>query len=267
MLDSSMLHAAFLAGLAALPPGGPSSVTATLHTEHAAARPGRPLLAGVRLVMQPGWHTYWSNPGDSGLPTKIAWTLPPGWSAGPILWPPPSLFADGPIGSYGYTGEVLLAATLQPPSNARGPADIEAKVAWLECEEICRPGKAALRVSVPVDPAPAQPSKDAALFAAVRKSWPLPAPAAAVSFEAQANAVVVSWPASWAADTAQFFPEAAGITEPTAEQVRSTEGKRSRLRIARPAGAGPLAPGSTGVLVLGARGSKKAYRVTWRSPR
>lgn len=239
-----------------------SNVEATLLAEHGAARPGRPFWVGVRLVMNPGWHTYWSHPGDSGLATRIEWTLPAGWKAGDVQWPLPSLFGDGTVKSYGYANEVLLAAVLRPPANAKGSADITAKVSWLECEEICRPGKATLSLTVPVDPAPAQPSKDAALFAAVRKLWPVASPATTVTFEATADRVVVTWPAAWPAETAHFFPETVGVTEPSVEQVRGTAEKRARLTIARPAESEPVPPGTSGVLVLGSRGYQKAYRVT-----
>ena len=240
-----------------------TNVEATLLTEHAAARPGRPFWVGVRLVMNPGWHTYWRHPGDSGLATRIEWTLPAGWQAGEIQWPLPSLFGDGTVKSYGYANEAMLAAVLRPPANApKGSADITVKVSWLECEEICKPGKATLSLAVPVDPAPAQPSKDAPLFAAVRRLWPVASPPTTVTFESTADRVVVAWPAAWPAETAQFFPETAGVTEPSAEQIRDTAEKRARLTIARPAGSQGVPPGTTGVLVLGSRDSKKAYRVT-----
>ena len=51
--------------------------------------PGQPLVAGLRLKHDEHLHTYWQVPGDSGLPTRIQWKLPPGWAAGPIEWPLP----------------------------------------------------------------------------------------------------------------------------------------------------------------------------------
>ncbi len=73
-----------------------------------AAEPGRPLLVGLRIEHEAGWHTYWKNPGDSGMPTRIQWQLPEGWSAGPILWPAPERIRVGPLANFGYEGELLL---------------------------------------------------------------------------------------------------------------------------------------------------------------
>jgi hypothetical protein len=91
--------------------GGPATagrhVRASLVAEADAAQPGRSLLVGFRLEMEPGWHTYWRNPGDSGLPTKVRWELPEGFSAGELQWPRPIRFATGPLVSYGYEHEVL----------------------------------------------------------------------------------------------------------------------------------------------------------------
>src|SRR5258707_14977487 len=83
-------------------------VEAELVPENTALTPGRPLTVALRLAMQRGWHTYWQNPGDSGLPTTIEWKLPAGLSAGPIQWPVPRVLPVGPLVNYGYEGEVLL---------------------------------------------------------------------------------------------------------------------------------------------------------------
>ena len=56
---------------------------------------GKTVWLGLQLTHQPAWHTYWKNSGDSGLPTTLQWTLPPGVSAGEIAWPLPQRFTDG----------------------------------------------------------------------------------------------------------------------------------------------------------------------------
>ncbi len=43
---------------------------------------GRPHHAGHRRDAEKGWHGYWKNGGDAGLPTEAHWTLPGGASAG-----------------------------------------------------------------------------------------------------------------------------------------------------------------------------------------
>jgi len=101
---------ALLAPLLVLAAAEPSAtagphVTASLAAERAWIQPGKAFSVGLRLQMDPEWHTYWKNPGDSGLPTRIRWTLPAGFEAGPIAWPSPERFATGPLASYGYDGE------------------------------------------------------------------------------------------------------------------------------------------------------------------
>ena len=109
-------------------------------------QPGRPFHLGFLFDMDPGWHIYWANNGDAGLPTNIAWELPEGFSAGPIQWPVPERIEAGGLITYGYHGEVLLFAKITPPgegSVASGPLGFSAKSDWLVCEEICVPGDAA----------------------------------------------------------------------------------------------------------------------------
>ena len=95
---------------------GDSHVKASLVAADASVRPGQPITVALRMVHDPHWHTYWLQTG-TGLPTKIAWQLPPGWQAGPILWPAPHVLKDRAklvIGS-GYENELLLPVTLTPP--------------------------------------------------------------------------------------------------------------------------------------------------------
>ncbi|MGH9886217.1 MAG: protein-disulfide reductase DsbD domain-containing protein, partial [bacterium] len=122
------------------------NVRATLVTEAASIQPGQPFQVGLRLEMAPEWHTYWKNPGDSGLATRIRWTLPEGWSAGPLQWPIPQRIAAGPLMSFGYEHAVFLLTEMTPP---RGVASgttvrIAARADWLECKEACLPGRADL---------------------------------------------------------------------------------------------------------------------------
>ena len=84
--------------------------------------PGQPLWLGLSITHQPEWHTYWKNPGDSGLPTELTWQLPAGLDVGETAWPVPSLFRIGKLANYGYGGQVLLTAPLQVPASFQPPA-------------------------------------------------------------------------------------------------------------------------------------------------
>ena len=94
-------------------------VEAELVAERTALVPGKPITVALRLKMAEGWHTYWRNPGDSGLPTTLAWKLPDGVGVGAIQWPAPHALPTGPLVNYGYEGEVLLLTGLTVPRDAR----------------------------------------------------------------------------------------------------------------------------------------------------
>ena len=104
------------------------------------ARPGDTVWAGVDLKMEPGWHTYWKNPGDAGMATQIKWQLPPGISAGETEWPLPEKFPPIEVTTYGYTNEVMLLVPLTIETNfSANQIDLKANVSWLECKEVCIP--------------------------------------------------------------------------------------------------------------------------------
>jgi thiol:disulfide interchange protein DsbD len=104
------------------------------------AKPGDTILAGVDLKMEPGWHTYWKNPGAAGMATQIKWQLPPGVTAGEIQWPLPKKLPPTEVTTYGYDDEVMLIVPLTLASNLpAGPTDVKANVSWLECKEVCIP--------------------------------------------------------------------------------------------------------------------------------
>ena len=104
--------------------------------------PGQPLWLGLQITHQPEWHTYWKNPGDSGLPTDLAWTLPAGLDAGEIAWPLPKKIPIGTLANYGYEGTVLLPVPVTVASTfAPGPlakdATIKLRASWLVCRKEC----------------------------------------------------------------------------------------------------------------------------------
>jgi DsbC/DsbD-like thiol-disulfide interchange protein len=104
-----------LAALLAAAPASAGMVKASLVSARRAAAPGESFDAALRLVHAPHWHTYWSNPGDSGLPTRLSWRLPPGWSAGPLELTAPERVEAPPLTSFGYSGEVLFPVRLTAP--------------------------------------------------------------------------------------------------------------------------------------------------------
>lgn len=127
-------------------------VTAELVAEHSAVHPGQALRVGLKIRHQPHWHTYWRNPGDSGLPTTVDWTLPMGAQVGEIQWPVPQRLPVGPLVNYGYEGELLLPQLLQVPAQLQPGSTLvlRAQANWLVCREVCIPEGAQLDLRLPV---------------------------------------------------------------------------------------------------------------------
>src|SRR5690606_38934225 len=121
------------------------AVEAELVADVSQAAPGEPFRIGLRLAHDPHWHTYWRNPGDSGLPTRFEPEGPPGASYGDITWPAPSRLAIGDLANYGYEGEIVLARPATLPADFDGKtARFEVLAQWLVCRDVCIPGEAAL---------------------------------------------------------------------------------------------------------------------------
>jgi thiol:disulfide interchange protein DsbD len=118
----------------------------------AAVAPGGTLYVALHQKIRDGWHTYWRNPGDAGEPPKLAWTLPPGWTAGDIVWPAPRRLPVGPLMDYGYEGEVFLPIPISAPRAAAigRPAHLKTAVSLLVCKDICVPEDATLELDLPV---------------------------------------------------------------------------------------------------------------------
>jgi len=240
------------AGPAALDP-----VAARLVPETGAVEPGGTLWVDLHLDIAPGWHTYWRNPGDSGLPTEIAWVLPAGFSAGEIAWPVPERFVIGGIGNYGYGGSADLLVPVAVPANLTpgGTVQLEANANWLVCSEICIPGEAKLTLDLPVSAVPpaAEPSV-AALFATVRERLPKPAgfeTRFAVSERDLRLAVPAAALAGIERPTASFFPLDGNVIDAAVEPKIERRGDGLELVLARVSGPTAISPATLGgVLVL-----------------
>ncbi|MDM0053682.1 protein-disulfide reductase DsbD [Variovorax sp. J22R115] len=120
--------------------------------------PGAPVWVGLQITHQPEWHTYWRNAGDSGLPTDLTWSLPPGVSNGDIAWPVPRKIPIGNLANYGYEGTVLLPVPLtiapdfKAPTSLTGAAelDVRLKASWLVCRKECIPEEGEFQLKLPL---------------------------------------------------------------------------------------------------------------------
>ncbi len=174
--------------------------------------PGQPVLLGLKIQHQPHWHTYWKNPGDSGLPTTLGWTLPAGFSTGDIQWPTPQQLPIGPLMNFGYENTLLLPVAVTVPTSYSGQAlDVKLRADWLVCKEVCIPEGGDFVLSLPAQAATAG---HAALFEAHRAALPQAVSEARATAAVEADTLVVrvaGLPADWQGRTLKFFPETAGV--------------------------------------------------------
>ncbi|NNL56204.1 MAG: thiol:disulfide interchange protein [Pseudomonadales bacterium] len=133
---------------------------ATLLSESRQLVPGQPLQLALRLQPDAGWHTYWRNPGDTGLETRIEWQLPTGFKAGEIAWPVPEWIDYAGLTSFGYHGDTWLLQSVAVPNRDRlvhlpvydglRYATLKAQAKWLVCAEVCIPGEAGFELVLPI---------------------------------------------------------------------------------------------------------------------
>ncbi len=156
------------------------AVTARLIADTKAIVPGEPFKLGVELTMQPGWHTYYKEPGDAGMPTKIIWKLPTGFQSSSLYWEKPTRFEESGITTYGYTNKTLIAITVIPPGNLKPTTalNLSGHVKWLSCKDLCVPGQAEVNLTLPVfsltKAKDLKLADNTASFAAVDFSDPIP---------------------------------------------------------------------------------------------
>jgi DsbC/DsbD-like thiol-disulfide interchange protein len=129
----------------------------------AGSRSGAVLLGGIAFQIQPGWHTYWRNPGDSGVPPRFDFTKSENIEAVTILWPAPTKFADGAGGtSIGYQKQVVLPLRIVA-KNTDKPVTLRADINYAVCEKLCIPVEAKAELAF----TSVASTEDTALFAAL----------------------------------------------------------------------------------------------------
>ncbi len=176
--------------------------------------PGQSFTAGLDFKMEPGWHVYWVNAGDSGEPPSINWTLPAGITAAAMQFPAPQRLPLGPLMDFGYENEVVFPIPVQIAPDfhtAQSPADLRAHVSWLVCRAVCIPGKADLSLTRPVlAAAPATPQIDTAtqsVIAQFQNKLPRPLPASdSAIFHTTPKGFVLDLATGSRLTSAQFFP-------------------------------------------------------------
>jgi DsbC/DsbD-like thiol-disulfide interchange protein len=182
----------------------------TLLAEDGTLKAGQTAWIGLYFDMEPGWHIYWVNPGDSGEAPRVQWDLPKGFRAGDIRWPAPIRLVTGSVIDYGYQGRVLLAVPLQVPADYKPGASekLAADAKYLICREVCIPAQAhAALLLRPANGTATDAAATRRLFEDAREHWPKPLPASAKAVVSdQGKNFVLSLETGSPEAKASFFP-------------------------------------------------------------
>lgn len=183
----------------------------------------------LHLSPDEGWHTYWTNPGDSGMATSISLTLPEGLTAGEMEWPTPDRILYGPLANFGYTGDVYIPVAIK--GDIAPGTVVKARADWLVCEDICVPEGADLSVTMGDGV-----SDNAALMARVEEMLPRKGSDGHFSVADKTIRIQVPWPVGEDAPrprTVAFFPYTDGLIDNVSEAKWGIEGDTMVVEVGR----------------------------------
>ena len=232
----SLLALLITAPLAAqpIPPRGQTAIVPELVVD-ARAVPGGETDLAILMHTTPGWHGYWFNPGDAGKPMSVEWTLPPGWSVGPMRYPVPSKLLIADIPNYVYEKDYAVLLRLTAPTGATGTQRISARMNWLACTvEICVPEKG----EVSLDVATGGAARPDPRFDDWRRALPRPLAATAqFALTAKTLRLAIPIPATASIGTPYFFPATDGPIDYAAPQMFKRQGDTLIAELQRRRGA------------------------------
>lgn len=237
-------------------------VEAQLIAENVALTPGQNWVA-LRIKPDPGWHTYWRNPGDTGIPTQLTWTLPKDVTAGTIQWPYPQLHKLGDLAYFGYGEETLHLVQVTVPAELSGSKALTlgAEAKWLVCADVCIPGKQQVSLTLPVTASSSADNRWTRLFADARSRLPIAAPWKAQFSAATGDFSLHVDGAKLEGAQIEFFPYASDLLNSAAPQRIAFD--RDGLRLSQNLSPYFVSAPKTaeGVLVVQQSGKTQAYEL------
>lgn len=241
-------------------------VDSALYADRAGFVPGETTRFALRQDVREGWHVFWINPGDAGLPLALDWTLPGGFQAGDILHPAPEYIPVGPLASYAHEGAPVFLTQVTVPADARigDVVSVSINASWQACEDICVPEETRYEFSLPVMAAEDAPAtENRLLFVAARLEHPEPlsSPAefrrAGDKYELEID--------EWSGEETEsvfFFPEEEGLTTPAAAQTAGTVDGALVVTMEPGWIEGPASDTLNGVLRVGEGAQARAFSIT-----
>jgi len=181
------------------------------------ASPGGEVELAIVMHTQPGWHGYWVNPGDAGLPMEIKWKLPKGVALGPLRFPVPDRLLVAGIVNYVYERDHALLTRLTVPKDAKDKLALRAEAHWLACtDKVCVPEQGSISLDLPVGTGPAT---ERARFDEWRRALPRPlASPAKFALGKDWIEIAIPLPASVEVGQPYFFPAEDGPIDYAAQQ-------------------------------------------------
>jgi DsbC/DsbD-like thiol-disulfide interchange protein/cytochrome c biogenesis protein CcdA len=221
----------------------------------APATPGKPVTLALHFTPEPGWHGYWSNPGDAGYGLDLKWHLPDGWKAGEPQYPVPQMLSIGGLMNHVYEAEYAVLVPLSVPPGATGPTPLAVDANWLACtREVCVPEKATLTAVIP-----ASRARDARF-----DRWRAAIPAlldqrASLALTAKSLRLAIPLPASLALQNPHVFIEQVQLIDYAAPQLFRRDGNTLVAEIPRK-GLATGAEAVDGILKLDESGQGVRFR-------
>ncbi len=243
----------------------------TAGAEFRTVRAGQRITVALRVTLDPGWHTYWTNGGDAGLPMNAVWSLPDGIRVGALQFPTPSLMPEGPLMTYGYVGEVTYLADVTLPASLRAGEIVRLNAAadWLACAELCLPAAGDVSLSLRVIDGAAQHDTEwAPRIDAARAKLPLDASLwqtrGWTTSDGYVLALIVPEDAQRALMVPYFFPDSMSIVDHAQPQRVAWIGDTLLVSIARSPFADADAAQLSGLLAANVSGLAGVGRTGYR---
>ncbi len=241
LLLSVAVFLAALAGVARSEPVRKDNVTVELLSGVESLQPGQPFEVALKMDLDPGWHTYWINPGSPGEAATISWELPDGFEAGPLRFPYPEQHVAFSTVFFGYEKEVVYLTTITPPADVKPGQQVtlNANVKWLACEDICVQGEADLSVSVKVaDSAVPASGPVAAVLAQAKERMPREVEGVSLSSRVEGESVIYTvgagdLPLPENLNELYLYPETLEVVNADVPQEISVEGGELIVKAAK----------------------------------
>ena len=230
--------------------------------------PGKAVETAIRLVVDAGWHTYWLNPGEGGMPIRVEWDLPAGWVATEPGHPVPERFKTGELANFGYHGTVLFPVVVTAPAGFQGAVSLRARISWLACDDAsCVTGDAGITLKLQAGkPAP---TTDAELIKAAFAKIPRPRNdllKLRVTEQSSSLQLSIQPDAGHSFDMAdrEVFPATPEVIDPAAEIQFAEHGGVWTAEL--PKSEYAATPVRQLTLVISAGGGSGPVELTWKAP-